>query len=239
MDWTRRRFLATAAAAAAGGTAPASPLAPAAPYFGLHPFIEANRGAVFIRRTQVARRTDAAALREEGLRLGREIFVPMDRPGIPLTHRVVLKPNVLARRIAPGKETNWCTDPDFYEGLLVALRDLGLRKFHFVEANYRTSRWSAQYDRIHDRLGVEVCDPERQPRNYRDAFGMNWSRPPDAVVYREVPHYAPINEPDTWLLNIAKWRSHGMCLTQSCKNAQGLTVFPFQRFCSGWKMVTG
>ncbi len=48
-----------------------------------------------------------------------------------------------------------------------------------------------------------------------------------------------MNEPDTWLLNIAKWKAHGMCLTQSVKNEQGLVVTPYVRFCPGWQMVTG
>ena len=30
-----------------------------------------------------------------------------------------------------------------------------------------------------------------------------------------------------------------MCLTQSVKNEQGLVVYPYVRFCSGWPMVTG
>ena len=242
MDWTRRRFLESSAALAANATAAVSSLRPEVPqYFGLDPFIEANRGAVFIRRTRVAHRRDAAGMRAEGLRLGREIFVPMDRPGIPISHRVILKPNVLTRATAEGPEVNWGTDPDLYEGLLLALRELGLKKFHFAEANYRTatSRSSSHYDDIHVRHGVEVCEPERRARHYREGFEMNWSRPPEAVVYRQVPHYPPINEPGTWLFNIAKWRSHGMCLTQACKNAQGLAVWPFQRFCSGWPMVTG
>ena len=51
--------------------------------------------------------------------------------------------------------------------------------------------------------------------------------------------FAPLNEPDTWLLNIAKWKAHGMCLTQAVKNEQGLVVQPYVRFCSGWPMVTG
>ncbi|MCC6861105.1 MAG: DUF362 domain-containing protein [Bryobacterales bacterium] len=217
----------------------AQALAKPAPYFGLHPFIEANPGAVFIRRTRAAGRMDGAGMRGEGLQLGREIFVSLDRPGLPISHRVVLKPNVLTHRGRDGTRVNWGSDPDFYEGLLAALRELGLRKFYYAEANYRTSRWSAQYDDIHDRMGVEICEPERRARHFKDGFEMNWTRPADAVVYREVPHYPPINEPDTWLLNYAKWRSHGMCLTQACKNAQGLTVWPFQRFCSGWAMVTG
>lgn len=239
MEWTRRRFLGAGAvlssyAARAAAAAPAN----LPPYFGLHPFIEANPGAVFIRRTRAAHRMDGAGMQAEGLKLGRQIFRPMGRPGIPTSHRVILKPNLLTRRGSAG-QINWGTDPDFYEGLLIALRDAGLRKFHYIEANYRSSRWSYHYDEIHDRYGVEICEPERRGRHYHEGFEMNWSRPADAVVYRQVPHYPPVNEPDTWLLNIAKWRSHGMCLTQSCKNAQGLTVWPFQRFCSGWAMVTG
>jgi len=229
MDCTRRQFLGTAAV---GG----KPGAPAC--FGLHPFIAANPGAVFIRRTRVSARSDAAALRGEGLRLGHEIFVPWEKPGIPLTHRIILKPNVLVPR-RPGPPDNRGTDPGFYEGLVMALKDVGLRKFHFVEANYNRSRKSAHYEEIHERHGVEMCEPERRPRHFRENFEMTWSRVPDAVVYQRIPHYAPINEPDTWLLNIAKWRSHGMCLTQSVKNEQGLVVSPFHRFCPGWEMVTG
>jgi len=229
MDCTRRQFLGTAAVAG-------KPKAPA--HFGLHPFIAANPGAVFIRRTRVSARSDAEALRAEGLRLGNEIFVPWEKPGIPVTHRVILKPNVLVPR-RPGAPDNRGTDPDFYEGLVMALKDVGLRKFHFVEANYNQSRKSAHYEEIHERHGVEMCEPERRPRHFRENFEITWSRVPDAVVYQRVPHYAPINEPGAWLLNIAKWRSHGMCLTQSVKNEQGLVVSPFHRFCPGWEMVTG
>ena len=240
MNWTRRQFLATSAALASRVPAATPGLGPgASQYFGLHPFIEANRDAVFIRRTRVADRTDRDGMRAEGLRLGHEIFRAMDQPGIPLSHRVILKPNLLTERQGNGPRVNSGTDPDFYEGLLTALRGVGPSRFHYIEANYRGSRWSAQYDDIHDRFGVEICEPERRARHYREGFEMNWSRPADAVVYSQVPHYPPLHEPDTWLINIAKWRSHGMCLTQACKNAQGLAVWPFQRFCSGWAMVTG
>ncbi|MFN0168121.1 MAG: hypothetical protein ACKV22_16980 [Bryobacteraceae bacterium] len=239
MEFNRRKFL--GGAALWGASSVAAPLLRATTprYFGLHPFIEANRGAVFIRRTNAASRLDAAGMGREGLSLGRQIFIPMDVPGIPVTHRVVLKPNLLTHRRPGGERVNWGTDPNFYEGLLLAMRDAGLRRFHYIEANYRHSRWSKQYDDIHERYGVEICEPQRRAAHYRREWEMNWSRPDDAVVYRQVPHYPPIHEPDTWLFNIAKWRSHGMCLTQSCKNAQGLTVWPFQRYCPGWAMVTG
>jgi hypothetical protein len=97
---TRRDFLRTSALAAAGmipgvRLAGASFAVPQA-YFGLHSFIESNPKAVFIRRTRVAHKMDEEAKRREGLTLAREIFVPMERPGIPVTHRVVLKPNFMS-----------------------------------------------------------------------------------------------------------------------------------------------
>ncbi len=232
MAFSRREFMTMASAAAVA----------AKPYFGLHPFIEANPKAVFIRRTRVREKMDSATKRAEGLRLAREIFVPMDRPGVPLTHRIVLKPNVISvkSRNRPAAE-NWGTgtDPDFYEGIVLGLKELGLRKFHFIEANL-FHMWNYRgFVDINERLGVAMNDPELRPSTMHRANEVNWSEVPDGVVFKRIPHYAPVNEPDTWLLNIAKWKGHAMCLTQAVKNEQGLVVYPYVQFCSGWRMVTG
>jgi len=121
----------------------------------------------------------------------------------------------------------------------MGLKELGLKKFNFVEANNEAGwNWQGFVD-LHDRLGVEMNEPNRRIRNFREGYEMTWSKVPEAVVYTRIPHYAPVNQPDTWLLNIAKWKAHGMCLSQSAKNYQGLTVRPYVRFCSGWPMVTG
>jgi uncharacterized protein (DUF362 family) len=235
---TRRDFVRAGAGAAAVGLAGAAEHR----YFGLHAFIEANPKAVFIRKTRVPHKMDGPAKLREGLTLAREIFVPMDRPGVPLTHRIVLKPNITTVRSRRRKpEDNWGTgtDPQFYEGLIMGLREVGLRNFHFAEAN-QYHMWNVRgFVDIHERLGVRMNEPERYPRNFRDGAGMTWSKVPDAVVYTRIPHYAPVNEPDTWVLNVAKWKAHGMCLTQTVKNEQGMVVTPFVRFCQGWNMVTG
>ncbi len=243
---TRREFLRTSALAAAGAMpgvklAAASFVVPQA-YFGLHPFIESNPKAVFVRRTHVAHKMDKEAKRREGLKLAREIFVPMERPGIPVTHRVIVKPNFTSvhAKDRPDEE-NWGTgtDPQFYEGVITGLKEVGLREFYFIEANnYHTWNYRGFVD-INERLGVRMNEPERHPRHFRENWEINWSKVPEAVVYKRIPHYAPVNEPDTWLLNIAKWKAHGMCMSLSVKNEQGLVVLPYIRFCPGWSMVTG
>ena len=238
MRITRRDFLLTSGLAAAASAAPRAP----GSYFGLHPFIEANPKAVFIRRTNVPHKMDEPAKLREGLTLAREIFVPLDKPGMPVSHRIVLKPNVCS---VPGRNRplveNWGTgtDPQFYEGMVTGIRELGVKRFHFVEAN-NFQHWNLRgFVDINERLGIEMNECERRVRHFKEGYEINWSKVPGGVVYTRIPHYAPVNEPDTFLLNIAKWKAHGMCLSQTVKNEQGLTVLPYVRYCPGWQMVLG
>jgi len=62
-----------------GGPCAAAERTPQA-YFGLHPDIESNPKAVFIRRTNVPDKMAANAKRKAALALAREIFVQMDHP---------------------------------------------------------------------------------------------------------------------------------------------------------------
>ena len=104
MSWTRRNLLESGlkagVAAAAGAVRAATAGQHSEPhrFFGVHPFIGAHPGAVFIRRTSVVHKMDSEAKLAEGLKLAREIFVPLDRPGVPVSHRIILKPNVCSRR---------------------------------------------------------------------------------------------------------------------------------------------
>ena len=247
---SRRDFLRGAVATAAAAvslpriaTAAATSGREAKGYFALHPFIEKNPKAVFIRRTKVPHKLDEESKRNEGLKLAREIFVPMDgAPGIPVTHRIVLKPNSTSVRdkFRPNPE-NWGTgtDPQFYEGMVMGMKEVGLKKFTFVEANnFHAWNYRGFLD-INERLGIDMNEPDRRIRNFKEDYEMTWTKVHDAVVYSRIPHYAPVNDSDTWMLNIAKWKSHGMCMTLSVKNEQGLVVKPFVRFCPGWAMVTG
>jgi uncharacterized protein (DUF362 family) len=245
MSPTRRDALRRGAAALAAAIVPRSGICAAdaaRKYFSPHPFIEQNPKAVFIRRTHAAHKMDAEAKRREGLRLAQAIFVARDDAGVPITHRVILKPNVtsLASRTRNAEEL-WGTgtDPQFYEGLVLGLQQLGVSRFHFIDStSYADWNIRGLLD-INDRLGVITEDPERRMKHLREGWKTNWSTVPDGVVFKRIPHYAPVNEPDTWLLNIAKWKAHSMGLTQTVKNEQGLVAHPFTTFCGGWRAVLG
>lgn len=232
MMTSRREFLASAALLSAREPAP---------YFGLHPFIEANPKAVFIRRTSVREKMDSPAKLREGLHLAREIFVPLRERGVPVTHKVVLKPNITSVRNQRPDAENWGTgtDPDFYEGLIIGLKELGVRSFHFAEANLYYAWHYRGFMDIHERHGVRMNDPEQRLDTTRRNAEIAWAKVPDAVVYKRIPHFAPVGDSDSWLLNVAKWKGHSMCLTQAVKNEQGLVALPYVRFCPGWRMVTG
>jgi uncharacterized protein (DUF362 family) len=234
------RFGALAATVVLPRFGTAAPVQRATGYFGLHPFIEKNPKAVFIRRTNVRHKMDGPAKVNEGLSLARQIFVPMDRPGIPVSDRIILKPNatgVYDRR--RSLEDNWGvgTDPQFYEGIVTGLKEIGLNRFHFVESTgYDT--WNIRgFNEINERLGVDIGESTSRPKHLRDGYGLNWANVPDGVVFKRIPHFAPVGEPGTWLLDIAKWKAHCMCLTQSVKNLQGLVCHPFTSFCGGWDTV--
>jgi len=121
--------------------------------------------------------------------------------------------------------------------LITGLQEIGLKRFYFIESTaYDT--WNLRgFNDINERLGVEIGESQPRPRHLRDGFGITWAKVPDGVVFTRIPHYAPVGEPDTWLLNVAKWKAHSMCLTQAVKNEQGLVAQPYTTFCGGWRTV--
>ena len=114
MKICRRQFLAAAAALTPYQLIGAPSRQPKA-HFAVHPFVEANPKAVFIKRTRVPQKMDEAAKLKEGIAFARDVFVPADT-GIPVSHRIILKPNFTSVRNRRPNEENWGTgtDPQFY-----------------------------------------------------------------------------------------------------------------------------
>lgn len=257
----RRKFIKTIAAAGAAtileplsGTltrkAAADPV-----YFGLHPFIDDHPEAVFIKRTDVPIKTDSEAKKREGLELARWIFTLRDTPGIPLSYRIAVKPNLAwAKGLADteiGMGTN--TDVHFVEGLLEGIKELGIPgdQMYIREASWfggakEIDRLTTPYTGMAERIGAHFLDfptgREIQDLTFdtlEEGSEVTWVDCPHGVVFRRIPYIAPFNQPDTWLLNVSKLKAHSMGMTLSTKNLQGTCVRPHITFCEGVDITKG
>jgi len=179
-------------------------------YFGLHPFIEAHPEAVFIRKTTAARKNDLDGKKQEAFELARRIFTLRHTPGIPLSHKFAIKPNLTATD-GTGLRYAIITDPYVVEGLVAGMRQVGIG----AESIYvRDGLWLDQpgigYREMAQRSGAHYDDSESRDPASKEC--------PDGVVFRRTKYLGPFNYPDCHLLNVSKMKAHGMGLTLCVKN---------------------
>ncbi len=226
----RRTFLRTMAgcgAASLAGRAPTSvtrdPAAPA--YFGLHPFIEAHPEAVFIRKTGVASKNDADAKKHEGFAFAKQIFTLRDTPGIPLTYKFAIKPNLTATS-GTGLTHAIVTDPFVVEGLIESMKQMGVaaQSIYVREALFLDQPGTG-YSEMAQRTGVHYTDDDSRAPTTKDC--------PNGFVFKRTKYLGPYLYPDTYLINISKFKTHSMGLTLCVKNLQGTNIKPYIRFCTG------
>jgi hypothetical protein len=218
-------------------------------YFGVHPFVEQHPEAVFILRTHVDRKTNSAASKQVGLDLGRSIFVPMDNTGVPLTHNIATKPNLTAhdpvdkeRGFTLEDTMGIATDVFFVEGLFESLKELGVAgsKMHTRDVNGGGVLDARGYLAMGRRVGATVGAAKNTIRteyDANDARAFVWKEVPDGVVYERIPYLWPFNAPDSWNLNVAKFKAHEMGMTLTAKNWQGTNTAPFQEYCGKWRSI--
>ena len=136
---------------------PAAPEAAAGP-LGLHPFIEAHPEAVFIRRTRVAAKTDAEAIRREALAFTRGVFTMRRGPGVSPTQTVAIKPNLTSTK-KTGLTHAIITDTYAVEGLVDGLKELGVAPGSiFVREGLMVEQPTTGYAEMALRAGVHYGD---------------------------------------------------------------------------------
>jgi uncharacterized protein (DUF362 family) len=54
----------------------------------------------------------------------------------------------------------------------------------------------------------------------------------NGTIYKEIGFMAPMAAPNSFLINLAKFKAHGMGITASIKNLQGITARRLHQFCS-------
>lgn len=248
----RRTFIKTAAAGTAvtfqslvlgercssgdDGDGPAEPT-----YYGLHPFIESNAQAVFILRTNVAAKTDAAALTAAGLAFGRSVFVKRrqgEAGARPLTQAIALKPNIVCRMSDDPRYTiestmGIVTDASFVEGVIRSIKEIGVGggQFHILEVNCPWDFGDSGYTDVASRTGAVLKD-RSAPIGQIPESEIQWVDVPAGVWFRKIPYFKPLGSPNSWLLNIAKLKTHYMGVTLCAKNLQGAMAMNYQAHCN-------
>jgi uncharacterized protein (DUF362 family) len=230
---------------------PVAPPAASSPgFFRLHPFIEAHPEAVFIARTQVENKTDGPAKQRAGRELAVQLFRTGTDSGIPLSHPIAIKANVTGTQGQGQTEHGMgvITDARFMEGLLEGMRALGfppdsmaLREGNWLKDGYSSADLPATgYLEMAERAGIHLADFPTGRRitnltleTLEEGAEVVWKDCPQGVVFRRVGTVAPYNADDSWLLDVAKLKAHGMGMTLCVKNLQGMCVSPHVHFCEG------
>jgi len=208
-------------------------------FFTVHPFVENHPEAVFIMPTHVGDKMDEPAKRAAGLDFGRSVFVPSDDGGIPTSMSIPVKMNLKttgAGKFPLEQIIGTVADFHFAEGVFEAMKEVGIPagRIHLRENPRGDSFEVYGIVDMARRTGIDfrtdftgTVGDGMVPG--RDFF---WHDVPDGRWFKRLPQLEPINRPGTWLLNIAKFKAHGMGVTLCSKNLQGMAVRPFCRFCS-------
>lgn len=217
-------------------------------YFALHPFIESHPEAVFIKRTNVTSKTDSEAKRSEGEVLAKEIFTLRESGGIPLSSKLAIKPNLTCTNGRSNTEEGMgvITDPYFVEGMIDGIPGFAPENIYIREGNWLGDAFcpseykTSPYIGVAERTGVHLLDfptgrkiTELQFETLEEGSEVIWKECPDGIVFRRIGYVAPFNDEDSWLLNIAKFKAHGMGMTLCAKNLQGMCIHPHIHFCMG------
>jgi len=251
----RREFMKVIAAA--GSAAVLDPMdvlvkrTMAAPgYFGLHQFIEAHPEAVFIKRTNVMDKTDSEVKKQEGIELAKEIFTLRDTPGIPLSQMIAMKPNLTCTS-GSAKTIDGMgiiTDSDFVEGIIEGMKEVGISQdnMYMREGNWLGDSYCpnecpiSPYIQVAERTGAHLTDfptgreiTQMRLNTLEEGTEVVWKDCPEGAVFKRIGYVAPFNHQDSWLLNIAKFKTHSMGMTLCAKNLQGMCIHPHIHFCEG------
>lgn len=210
------------------------------PGFGVHPFVAAHPEAVFIMRTAVDVKTNSAAMKSAGLAFGRSVFVAQDvaSGGVPLSRKIALKPNLTCRGKWNAKYTitrsmGVQTDAYFVEGVIESMKELGLSgsQFYIREVNCPEDFIDGGYIAMATRTGADIRDLSAQVGVLPEE-NIVWKDVPNGTWFNRIPYLWPVNAADSWLLNIAKFKTHGMGMTLCSKNIQGTIAANYQQHCT-------
>ena len=244
----RRDFIKLSSAAGVAGVvgsnldAVANPMYSQAGGFDLHPFIKAHPEAVFINLTSVREKTDKKGIYDASFKLANEMFVQTQNgQGYPNSTKIAAKPNWTSSRPNENDPTQLhlgvTTDLNFIEGFLCGVKTKGPQSFSLRDCAspggiYRNPWDELGYFAMCERNNFDLTDlAAKEPWEYTNGE-IVYKKVDNGVVFKEVGYMYPFNAPDSFLINMAKFKSHSMGITASIKNLQGIAARRLHQFCA-------
>jgi hypothetical protein len=124
------------------------------------------------------------------------------------------------------------TDSNFMEGIVESMKDLGISasNMYMREVNCPEDFEDGGYIAMARRTGIDLASLDT-PYHDLQPGQIQWRDVPDGVYFKRIPYLWPVNSPDSWLMNVAKLKAHGMGLTLCAKNMQGTIAMKYQAHC--------
>jgi uncharacterized protein (DUF362 family) len=207
----------------------------------IRPEILDNPRAVFLIETQVRAERDkygcfsgaASQLQESGKKAASLVFIRGSKKG----GSTWIKPNLTG---VPNDsfftEVGINTSPNFMAGFVEGLREIGNTNIMVGDRGGGA--------RSHRGTGIYAAfDPQNIPlaeAGYAKFSGyspklLNWHKVPNPVVWKNIPTFRPIGDPDNIFINMPKLKAHNLGLTTlAVKNLQGAVVKGYGHYCDHW-----
>ena len=203
--------------------------------FDLHPFIKAHPEAVFINLTNIKEKTDQKDIVDTSYKLAQEMFVSTSGgAGYPNSTKIAGKPNwTCASQDKDDPTYHWgiITDLGFTEGYINGVRSKGPQQIYLRDCAC-PYQWELNgYIDMAKRNNFDLTNlVEKDPWEYEN--GEIIFKEVNGTIYKEIGFLSPMAASDSFLVNLAKFKAHGMGITSTIKNLQGTTARRLHQFCS-------
>jgi uncharacterized protein (DUF362 family) len=163
-----------------------------------------------------------------------------DGAGYPNSTKITAKPNWTGfsneDKNDPAYHLGITTDLGFVEGFLTGVKTRGPQDVYIRECASPQKWEELGYTKMCKRNNFNLTD--LSSKDFWELGDEMIFKKVDGVVFKEVGFMAPMNAPDTFLINMAKFKAHTMGITASIKNLQGITGKKFHQFCNGHVDIT-
>lgn len=209
------------------------------------PELRDNPHAVFLIPTHVEASKDASGhfteaapqLEAEGKRIAKQLFVKGTRKG----GSIFIKPNFTYVYSHSYNRTNGVySPPDFIVGVTTHLRDIGSGNIACGEGPTaaRVHRLGCVYEAF-DPADIPMIEAGYDRWSHFTRGEINWKRAPkESPIWKNIPYFRPIGDPDNFLINISALKCHLTGLTTlTVKNLQGCVPKGYGQFCTAWPVL--